>query len=127
MRLFIIFIIFIIIYYKDYSFIVSDGSNFALSDGSALLLRLHLEGVDVADRVKEQAEGWKDHNEDFVALFYDGHNCFTSLMAGDKVHKLFFLFASACDKEIAIYIVATRQDDFGRYSACFPLISRLKW
>ena len=61
-----------------------DGGNFPLSDGSSLLMRLHLEGVDTGDRVQEQAKGWVNHNNDFVSLFYDGHNSFCSLLAGDR-------------------------------------------
>jgi len=64
---------------------LKDGGNFPLSDGSSLLMRLQLEGVDIGDRAKEQARKWEDHNSDFVSLFYDGHNCFTNLMAGDSV------------------------------------------
>jgi hypothetical protein len=56
-----------------------------LSDGSALLMRLQLEGVDIGDRAREQAIKWESHTDDFVSLFYDGHIGFTSLMAGDKV------------------------------------------
>jgi len=63
---------------------LKDGGNFPLSDGSSLLMRLHLEGVDVGDRVNEQAKGWVKHNDDFVSLFYDGHNSFCSLLAGDR-------------------------------------------
>jgi hypothetical protein len=32
-----------------------DGSSFPLSDGTSLLLRLQMEGIDVGDRPKEQA------------------------------------------------------------------------
>jgi hypothetical protein len=32
----------------------------------------------------EQARAWTNHNNDFVSLFYDGHNCFTALLAGDR-------------------------------------------
>ena len=45
-----------------------DGGNFPLSDGSALLMRLQLEGVDIGDRAREQAAKWESHNEDFVSL-----------------------------------------------------------
>ena len=54
-----------------------------MSDASALLMRLQLEGVDIGDRAREQAIKWESHDEDFVSLFYDGHSCFTNLMAGD--------------------------------------------
>ena len=37
------------------------------------------------DRAKELAPHWEKHNDDFVSLFYDGHNCFNSLLANDKV------------------------------------------
>jgi hypothetical protein len=40
--------------------------------------------VDIGDRAAEQARAWSNHNNDFVSLFYDGHNCFTSLLAGDR-------------------------------------------
>jgi len=63
---------------------LGDGGNFPLSDGSSLLMRLHLEGVDIGDRAVEQAKKWVNHNDDFVSLFYDGHNAFTSLLAGDR-------------------------------------------
>jgi len=63
---------------------LADGGNFPLSDGSSLLMRLHMEGVDIGQRASEQARKWVDHNDDFVSLFYDGHNAFTSLMAGDR-------------------------------------------
>ena len=54
-----------------------------MSDASALLMRLQLEGVDIGDRAREQAVEWENHDEDFVSLFYDGHSCFANLMAGD--------------------------------------------
>ena len=47
-------------------------------------MRLHLEGVDTGDRVQQQSKGWVQHNDDFVSLFYDGHNSFCSLLAGDR-------------------------------------------
>ena len=56
-----------------------------MSDGSSLLMRLQLEGVDIGDRAREQASKWESHDEDFVSLFYDGHSCFANLMAGDTV------------------------------------------
>jgi len=62
---------------------LKDGGNFPLSDGSSLLMRLHLEGVDIGERAQEQARSWVNNNEDFVSLFYDGHAAFTSLLAGD--------------------------------------------
>jgi len=67
--------------------VLKDGGNFPLSDGSALLMRLQLEGVDIGDRAKEQADKWKSHDEDFVSLFYDGHACFTNLMAGKSTEN----------------------------------------
>jgi len=66
---------------------LKDGGNFPLSDGSALLMRLQLEGVDIGDRAKEQAAKWESHDQDFVSLFYDGHGCFTNLMAGNTVEN----------------------------------------
>merc|ERR1719245_17849 len=63
---------------------LKDGGNFPLSDGSSLLMRLHLEGVDIGERAKDQARKWEQHNDDFVSLFYDGHNAFTTLLAGDR-------------------------------------------
>eukprot|EP00088_Acartia_fossae_P008287 TRINITY_DN1394_c0_g1_i1.p1 TRINITY_DN1394_c0_g1~~TRINITY_DN1394_c0_g1_i1.p1 ORF type:complete len:490 (+),score=141.39 TRINITY_DN1394_c0_g1_i1:52-1521(+) len=63
---------------------LKDGGSFPLSDGSSLLMRLHLEGVDIGNRADEQAKGWVKHNDDFVSLFYDGHNSFCSLLAGDR-------------------------------------------
>jgi len=63
---------------------LKDGGNFPLSDGSSLLMRLHLEGVDIGDRATAQASKWVNHNEDFVSLFYDGHNSFCSMLAGDR-------------------------------------------
>jgi len=66
---------------------LEDGGNFPLTDGSALLMRLQLEGVDIGDRAKEQAAKWESHNEDFVSLFYDGHSCFTNLMAGNTAEN----------------------------------------
>ena len=65
----------------------TDGGSFPLSDGSSLLMRLHLEGVDIGDRANELAEKWKTHDEDFVSLFYEGHACFTNLMAGNAVEN----------------------------------------
>ena len=65
---------------------ISSGGGFPpLSDWSALLLRLQLEGVDIGYRAKDQASKWRRNKEDFVSLFYDGHTCFTNLMAGDTV------------------------------------------
>jgi len=64
---------------------MKDGGNFPLSDASALLMRLHLLGIDVGDRAKDLAPYWEKHNDDFVSLFYDGHNCFNTLLANDKV------------------------------------------
>jgi len=64
---------------------IKNPGSFPLSDASALLMRLHLHGVDVGDRAKELAPHWEKHNDDFVSLFYDGHNCFNSLLANDKV------------------------------------------
>ena len=64
-----------------------DGGPFALTDGSSLLMRLQLEGVDIGDRAREQAEMWEDHDEDFVSLFSDGHTCFTNLMAGNTAEN----------------------------------------
>ena len=61
------------------------GGFLPLCDWSALLMRLQLEGVDIGDRDREQAVKWKRNKEDFVSLFYDGHTCFTNLMAGDTV------------------------------------------
>jgi len=66
---------------------LKDGGNFPLSDGSALLMRLQLEGVDIGDRAREQAAKWESHDEDFVSLFYDGHSCFTNLMAGNMAEN----------------------------------------
>jgi len=63
---------------------LKDGGSFPLSDGSSLLMRLHLEGVDIGDRAENQAKGWVSHNDDFTSLFYDGHNSFCSLLVGDK-------------------------------------------
>jgi hypothetical protein len=37
----------------------------------------------------EQARAWTNHNNDFVSLFYDGHNCFTTLLAGDREDDFF--------------------------------------
>jgi hypothetical protein len=37
----------------------------------------------------EQARAWTNHNNDFVSLFYDGHNCFTTLLAGDREDNFF--------------------------------------
>ena len=65
----------------------SDGSSFPLSDASALLMRLHLAGAEVGDRARELAPAWEKHNEDFVSLFYDGHNCFNTLLAGDRAAR----------------------------------------
>ena len=65
-------------------FEIPDGSSFTLSDASSLLFRLQLEGVNTGTRVEELAKKWTDHSDDFVSLFYDGHHCFTSLLAGDK-------------------------------------------
>lgn len=67
--------------------VFKDGGSFPLSDGSSLLMRLHLEGVDIGDRANELAEKWKTHDEDFVSLFYEGHACFTNLMAGNAVEN----------------------------------------
>ena len=53
-----------------------------MSDGSSLLLRLHLEGVNIEERAKEQARKWQNRNEDFSSLFYESHACFTNLLAG---------------------------------------------
>ena len=65
---------------------ISSGGGFPpLSDWSALLLRLQLEGVDIGYRAKDQASKWRRNKEDFTSLFYDGHTCFTNLMAGDRV------------------------------------------
>lgn len=64
---------------------IKDGGNFPLSDASALLMRLNLHGVNVEDRSKELLPYWEKHNEDFVSLFYDGHNCFNTLLSGDNV------------------------------------------
>ena len=50
-------------------------------------MRLQLEGVDIGDRAKEQAAKWENHDKDFVSLFYDGHGCFTNLMAGNTVEN----------------------------------------
>ena len=55
-----------------------------MSDASALLMRLHLDGVNVEDRARELSSYWEKHNEDFVSLFYEGHNCFNSLLCGDR-------------------------------------------
>ena len=38
----------------------------------------------MGDRARELARLWQDHSGDFVSLFYDGHNCFTQMMAGDR-------------------------------------------
>ena len=48
------------------------------------------QGVDIGDRAAVQAKAWTNHNNDFVSLFYDGHNCFTSLLAGDRKVGAFF-------------------------------------
>jgi len=61
-----------------------EGGSFPLSDASALLMRLHLDGVNVEDRARELSSYWEKHNEDFVSLFYEGHNCFNSLLCGDR-------------------------------------------
>lgn len=66
---------------------LKDGGSFPLSDASALLMRLHLAGAEVGDRARQLAPSWEKHNEDFVSLFYDGHNCFNSLLAGDRVAR----------------------------------------
>ena len=50
-------------------------------------MRLQLEGVNIGDRAREQAEMWEDHDEDFVSLFSDGHTCFTNLMAGNTAEN----------------------------------------
>lgn len=63
---------------------LKDGGSFPLSDGSSLLYRLKMEGVDTGDRIQEQAKAWTQHTDNCVSLFYDGHHCFSSLMAGDK-------------------------------------------
>ena len=55
-----------------------------MADGSSLLFRLHLEGVDIGSRAEAQAKAWRKHSDDFVSLFFDGHHCFTSLLAGDR-------------------------------------------
>ena len=47
-------------------------------------MRLNLHGVNVEDRSKELLPYWEKHNEDFVSLFYDGHNCFNTLLSGDS-------------------------------------------
>jgi len=62
----------------------ADGGSFPLSDASALLLRLQFAGLEVGDRARELARLWQDHSGEFVSLFYDGHNCFTQMMAGDR-------------------------------------------
>jgi len=64
---------------------LKDGGNFPLSDASSLLLRLHMEGVDIGDRAQAPAKAAIKNHDDFVSLFYDGHNAFSSLLAGDKV------------------------------------------
>ena len=50
-------------------------------------MRLHLAGAKVGDRARQLAPAWEKHNEDFVSLFYDGHNCFNSLLAGDRAAR----------------------------------------
>ena len=67
----------------DFMFV--DGGNFPLSDASALLMRLNLAGVNVESRARDLLPYWEKHNQDFVSLFYDGHNCFTTLLSGDSV------------------------------------------
>lgn len=62
-----------------------DKNQFSLSDGSALLLRLQLQGADIGDRAEEQSRAWQDYVGNCGALFYDGHLCFSSLQAGDRV------------------------------------------
>lgn len=44
-----------------------------------------VKGVNIGERAREQATAWTNHNDDFVSLFYDGHNAFSSLLAGDRL------------------------------------------
>jgi len=66
---------------------LQNGSPFPLSDGASLLMRLHLEGVDIEDRARDQAAAWEKHEGDFTCLFFDGHGCFANLLAGNTVEN----------------------------------------
>jgi len=63
---------------------IKDKGNFPLSDASALLMRLEMQGVDVKERARELVAHWESHNQDFVSLFYEGHACFNYHLAGDS-------------------------------------------
>jgi len=62
---------------------IKDTGSFPLSDASALLMRLEMQGVDVKERARELVAHWETHNDEFVSLFYEGHACFNNLLAGD--------------------------------------------
>ena len=66
---------------------VLGGSTFPLSDGASLLMRLHLEGVDIEDRARDQAAAWEKHEGDFTCLFFDGHGCFANLLARNTMEN----------------------------------------
>jgi len=55
---------------------------FSLSDGSALLMRLQLQGVNIGDRARSLGTAWQEFSGDCTSLFYDGHSMFTSLLSG---------------------------------------------
>lgn len=63
------------------------GGLFPLSDASALLARLHMEGVDTGSRCKEVAKAGEQLLEDNLSLFYDGHLCMSACMAGDTTSR----------------------------------------
>jgi len=72
--------------YDDYvePLTMKAGGSFALSDASALLMRLHMEGVDLGSREVELARAYEDEWESRISLFFDGHMCFASLLGGDR-------------------------------------------
>jgi hypothetical protein len=65
-----------------------DASIADLIDGSALLWRLQLAGVDPGARWRELAEGWAPHVEDRFCTFSDLHAMLAFVGAGDVARAM---------------------------------------
>ena len=70
-----------------------------LVDASALLWRMHMDGIDVSDRWKEVAEKWEDHADGKLYPFNDWHAAMAFMGAGqsEKVTELIKRYRNASD------------------------------
>jgi hypothetical protein len=92
-----------------------------LVDAAALLWRLELVGVDVADRWGKLAPKWLVHAEDHVLAFNDLHIAMTLAGAGDEVR------ADALEESIERYVAGSRGTNAGVSAALgLPVIRALR-